>query len=261
MGGTVSWYTVYQFHSRRHPRSGEVCAQPLHNKTRKQQQQTRVVGSPMANAGLVLPYEESAARLMRYENSWAEIAKGNSAICSCAREVAAAVQEASQRCELANSGWQQLHAELQSLPQTAAMIHDMAHNVTAACARMDALEHRLRDAMLAKAEQEEAKRRQALILEVHEQQEKREANLYEQAQTAARVAEMARCQLERERERVFQEQFEAQRRYLVEHGNLEKVIVRASPSAPESVMAQCSLAEVAPCVGDTAELDQFYDDE
>lgn len=207
-----------------------------------------------------MPIERSAALLTRYEASWAEIAQTNVNICGKARETSAVLTDAASQCEQAATSWAQLRAELQRLPQSVSLMQDVVRSVTAACAQIDALEHRLRDASIARAEQLEGKWRQQQIAEAEAEHRRREEERRMQAKRAEAAALEVQRELEREREQIFQAQFEAQRNYLREHGELETLALRR-PEAVAPGSATVSLADVAPCAGDDEELDDFYADD
>ena len=196
-----------------------------------------------------LLHPSATALLRRYEASWADIAQRNTSVCSRSREIAGDVAKANARAGEASAAWGQFRAELQALPQFALQMRELASSVADACARIDALEHRLHDAALARAEQDEGRWRQGQV---------------ELVAAEAEAAELARAL---EREQIFQAQFEAQREYLRQHGELGTLAFRRPALAQQvdatiavvaAATAQATLADVAPCAGDVAELDDFY---
>lgn len=218
-----------------------------------------------------LPPHSSTNLLVRYELKAAEITQRTESIGSRARAVAMAVADASARAKHAAAAWGQLRAELQMLPQSVGLVHELAASVTAACAQIYALEHRLHDAALACAEQDEGRWRKRQLEALDLEQRQREAERQERAAQAADAAAAVQRAREREREQIFQAQFEREREYLCQHGELETLALRrreaerqpqppaAGPFALEDPPG--SLADVTPCAGEVAELDDFYGDD
>ena len=168
--------------------------------------------------------------LLRFEASHLAIAEKNSALLARASAIAAASKQTSFRCESCAAGWHQLQAELAALPQA---IAELSGGVAAACARAEALEHRLREATVARVQRREALWRQSKLREakeaeaaVHEAASRaaaREAAAAAAAvedarraeerarRTEAAEAEARRIAEERERQAIFDAEFQAQR--------------------------------------------------
>ena len=227
----------------------------------------KVSESVMAALQEAVPHSSASALLRRYEASWAEIAQRNTSVCSRAREFAGDVARANARAGEASAAWGQLRAELQALPQCALELRELASSVAGACARIDALEHRLHDAALARAEQDEGRWRQGQLEALSCEQQQLEDEQRERARLVAAEAEAAELARALEREQIFQAQFEAQREYLRQHGELGTLALRRPALAQQvdatiavvaAATAQATLADVAPCAGDVAELDDFY---
>ena len=142
----------------------------------------------MAHSEALL-HPSATALLRRYEASWADIAQRNTSVCSRSREIAGDVAKANARAGEASAAWGQFRAELQALPQFALQMRELASSVADACARIDALEHRLHDAALARAEQDEGRWRQGQVEALSCEQQQQEVEQRERARLVAAEAE------------------------------------------------------------------------
>ena len=234
----------------------------------------------------------SAALLSRYELCWTALGDANGANIARAAATATAAREAAARCDACVVGWRSLQAELAALP---AVLSELSSGVTAACAQAEALEQRLREITVARIDQREARWR-LLQLQEAERQRSEEATANAQREAAARraaererLAREARASelrvaAERERQSVFQEEYEAQRSEYLEARRQQTPAAVASAPAEEVALAlglsrarlealathrpaeaayPTSIAEAAvPIVGDDdAALDAFYADD
>ena len=182
----------------------------------------------------------SSRLLARYEAGWAVIADNNVDICTRrAPQIAASVRAAGAKCDEAARGWKQLSAELASLP---ALMHDLSRRVNAACAQCEALEHRLLEATVARAEVREARWRQQQLLDAEAAEAKRREDEEAEARRLAEAEAEAKRKAEAERQRALQVDFETQRKAYLEAGVHVHV---AAPAAPLAARPRPSAAAEA----------------
>ena len=199
--------------------------------------------------------QQASALLARYEVAWGAISERNGALCTRAGELAGSVRTAADRCSVANSGFQQLQAELQLLPSCTAALHEITAQATAAGAHLEALEEQLSQLTIAQVRQAEVEWRQQEMERADKVQRQRRQELQE---LRLRMARQSMCRLEREQEerrQVFHEQFEVEREEFIQRGGA-LTDERRPAKAPEPSVSLTD-AQPAPEAADE-KLDDFF---
>lgn len=200
------------------------------------------------------------ASYSRCEERWAQMAEANGSSCSSARELRAAASAVSHRCGQLAAGWQRMQEELRLLPATIETMREMSTRTADLLAQFEAIEQHLARLEVSRVHRREKEWRQSKLVELEQYEA---AKRREKAELESMLAEQAMREQEcaqTERRDVFEEQFEAQRRYVLEHGlpdpadKLPHVLETHQEHAGPR-----SLAEVQPGVlADQRELDDFY---
>jgi hypothetical protein len=156
---------------------------------------------------------------------------------------------------VANSGFQQLQAELLLLSSCTAALHEITAQAAAAGAHLEALEEQLSQLTIAQVQQAEVEWRQQEMERADKAQRQRRQELQE---LRLRMARQSVCRLEREQEerrRVFNEQFEQEREEFIQRGGAV-ADERRPTKAPEPSV---SLSDAQPAPEPTDEkLDDFF---
>ena len=215
---------------------------------------TRASGNCFKMQDAVEP-QRASALLARYEVAWGAISERNGALCTRAGELAGSVRTAADRCSVANSGFQQLQAELLLLSSCTAALHEITAQAAAAGAHLEALEEQLSQLTIAQVQQAEVEWRQQEMERADKAQRQRRQELQE---LRLRMARQSVCRLEREQEerrRVFNEQFEQEREEFIQRGGAV-ADERRPTKAPEPSV---SLSDAQPAPEPTDEkLDDFF---
>lgn len=206
--------------------------------------------------------QSAALLLAHYEGLWSDVATRNARVCERALQVSADAAAASERAERAAGDWAKLQHELNALPQSVALVHELGRRVTAACGRLEALELRLTDARLANVEVQEVHWRHAQVLDAEAAHQRRQAEREEQVLKAQRQVDAEQEAIALDRQRAFQAQFEAERDYMLQHGELHTfapVRAAAAPAATQPSATPHTIAEFD--AGGSETLDDFYADD
>ena len=215
----------------------------------------RGAGVFMSSSNSSPPATSAAELLARFELAWSAIGDFNHANVTRAAGLAATARQAGARCDACAAGWRALQSELASLPGAVA---ELSAGVAAATARADALDRRLSEAIVSRVELREAAWRRAQLQEAEAAEARRHAEAAARAEASRAAAEAdavakqraaereaaalaaraaaARAAEERERQSVFQEEYEARRREYLEAQQ------QAPPPPPPGVTPEMSAA-------------------
>lgn len=205
----------------------------------------------------------SAKRLLaRYEGAWAALSERNYALCARGVEAERSVRASVDRCSATAAGFRHLKAELQLVPSCTAQLREVAAAATTAGEQLAVLEARLDRLAVAQVRRSEAQWRQQQLALADEAQVQREQELQQLRERMALQTTRRIEQEQEERQQVFQEQFEADRALVTQHGGVDE-LRRVQPHAPGgggSAAPAVSLADMQPAAAVDA-LDDFFADD
>ena len=190
--------------------------------------------------------------LARYETAWSSIAARNAAACARGAELEKAVRAAADRCSASAAGFQHLQAELKLVPGCSTQIREVTTHVAALGEHLEALDERLTQLAIAQVRSSEAQWRREQLERADVVQAQRKQELQELRERMALQATRRVEKEQEERQQVFQEQFEADRAFVAQHGAIDDLRRQQGPALPT-----VSLADMQPDAGSDA-LDDFY---